>query len=147
MKTTIATVLIVVIALAMTFPANTSAAGSGKCVFDHSVTATVEPIEVSYETSNLQIRPGEEVKLTYTIVNSSSEKNFYVFCNVDVPQNCLVGAMFMDTGADYRLGEEFPIPLLGERELEITVSPNLDFEGDLPIRVIFYRTYSTEPKG
>lgn len=141
-----ALILMVVIMAACTAYA-VDAAGSGKCVFDHSVTATVEPIIVSYTVSNLQLKPGEEITMTYTISNLSPQKHYGVFCDIEVPQNCLVGAKWADSGEYYAPGTEFEVPSQCYRKLILTVSPNLDFEGEIQINIKFFRTYSVEGKG
>ncbi|MFA4999038.1 MAG: hypothetical protein WC514_03440 [Candidatus Paceibacterota bacterium] len=133
----------------MAFPmSEASAAGGGRSVFNEEISIVVEPIVVSPAcVSVTEIRPGDEVKIVYTIRNYSSQKHYFVFCDIRVPQNCLIGARWTDTREDYIPGTEFLVPSQYYRTLEITVSPNLDLEGEFPIRVEFFRTRSTEGMG
>jgi len=133
------------------FPVSaTDAAGGGNYVFDETIRVTVaEPIVVSScGISETQIEPGGKTKITYKIRNLSSQKHYYVFCDIIFPPGCLVEAKWLDTREDYTLGTEFLVPLLGYRELEITLSTDTHMEEDkFDIIIQFFRTYGLEGLG
>ena len=126
-----------------------AAGGDRTQIFEHWFTVNVEPIEIQIiEYPQWRIYSGRTFTATYRIINHSATPQEMIY-NLEVVEPAgppLSGAVLVDPDGPgpqqprfYTWGTKVVVGPRAEQSLYVSLSPPLDFVGDLQIKITFDR--------
>ena len=117
-------------------------------VFKHQFTVQVEPIEVEIvEGPQWKIYSDQTFTVTYRIINHSSVIQEMIYNLDEIPATSLSGSVVIDYDGPkgplepefYKWGTKVPVRPNQPQYLYVSLGPESDYTGNLPINITFER--------